>query len=361
MDRQAVVVGAGIAGLATAHALSRLGYDVSVLERDTQLRSEGAGITLWPNAVRALEQIGLGDVITETAHTVNEAVTLDPAGSVLTTVPLDRIAERFGRLISVHRAEFLEALSARIESEVRFGVDVRSVGRDLEASGAAIAADLIVGADGIASAVRDVVAPGPVPRPAGYAAWRGVVLSGDQTPKRASETMGSGQRFGLVPLRGGRTYWFAVLADGDGSENLEEEFASWHQPIPGLLAAPPIGERSYLSLHDLPPLARWHRDGVVLVGDAAHAMTPNLGQGAAQALEDVAALARRLGEKPLSEALRTYERDRKRRAERLVRQSRTVGSVAQVSNPVLASLRNILARHVPEGVAYRQMARMLAD
>lgn len=323
-----MVVGAGIAGLASAHALSRLGYDVCVLERDMQLRSEGAGLTLWPNAARALEELGLSDVIAETAHTVNEAVTLDPAGAVLTTVPLDRIAERFGPLLSVHRGDFLAALNAHFGGEVRFGVDVRAIDGTLQASGKPIVADLVVGADGIGSAVRDTVAPGVAPRPAGYAAWRGVALSGELTPKRASEAMGRGQRFGLVPLRGDRTYWFAVLADGDGSEDLEATFVGWHEPISEVLAAPAIGERSYLPLQDLPPLPRWHRDGVVLVGDAAHAMTPNLGQGAAQALEDVAALSRHLGEKPLSEALRAYEHDRKRRAERVVRQSRAVGRVA---------------------------------
>jgi len=220
MDRLAVVVGAGIAGLASAHALSHLGYDVCVLEREPQLRSEGAGLTLWPNATRALEELGLGDVVAATAHTVGEAVTLDPTGSVLTTMPLDRIAERFGSLVSVHRADLLEALYERFRGETRFGVDVHMTDGVLQASGEAITADLIVGADGIASAVRDAVAPGVAPRLVGYAAWRGVVLSGHWTPKRASETIGRGQRFGLVPLRGDHTYWFAVLGDGVGSENL---------------------------------------------------------------------------------------------------------------------------------------------
>ncbi len=354
------MVGAGIAGLASGHALTRLGYDVCVLERDDQLRSEGAGLTLWPNAVRALESVGLGEALMECAHMVSEAVTLNPAGSVLTTVPLDRIAERFGPLVSVHRADFLEALKARFEGEVRFGADVRAKDGALQSQGKPIDADLIVGADGIGSTVRDAVAPGVAPRSAGYSAWRGVALSGDRTPERASEAMGRGQRFGLVPLRGGRTYWFAVLSDDDRKDALEAAFANWHEPIPAVLSATAACDRSFLPLQDLPPLPRWYRGEVVLVGDAAHAMTPNLGQGAAQALEDVAVLARRLKEMPLSEALPAYERDRKRRAERVVRQSRAIGRVAQAANPLAAGARDFLARRVPEAIAFRQMARVLA-
>lgn len=361
MQRQAVVVGAGIAGLATAHALTQVGYEVCVLERDDQLRSEGAGLTLWPNAVRALESVGLGETLAECANTVSEAVTLNPAGSVLTTVPLDRIAERFGPLVSVHRADLLEALKSRFGGEVRFGADVRVNEGTLQLQGKAVDADLIVGADGISSAVRDAVAPGVVPRPAGYSAWRGVAQSGDQTPKRASEAMGRGQRFGLVPLRGGHTYWFAVLSDDDGKGALETTFANWHEPIPDMLSATATTERSFLSLQDLPPLPRWHRDDVVLVGDAAHAMTPNLGQGAAQSLEDVAALAHRLKEMPSSVALGAYERDRKRRAEYVVRRSRAIGRITQAANPFVAGARDFLARRVPEAIAFRQMARVLGD
>lgn len=171
--------------------------------------------------------------------------------------------------------------------------------------------------------------------------------------------MGRGKRFGLVPLKGGRTYWFAVVADGDGDDDLEAEFGDWHRPIADVLAATPIPERTYLPLYDLPPLPRWHQDRTVLLGDSAHATTPNLGQGAAQALEDVAALAPLLGAQPPAEAFLVLERRRKRRAERIVKQSRAIGRIAQASNPVAARLRDLAARGTPELLAYQQMARTL--
>jgi 2-polyprenyl-6-methoxyphenol hydroxylase-like FAD-dependent oxidoreductase len=348
------VVGAGVAGLAAAHALDDLGYDIRVLERDRELRSEGAGLSLWPNAARALREIGLGAVL-EDAHEVDRAAALTPAGEVVSWAPLERIGERLGPLLSVHRGEFLAALRAAVDVPIEYGAQVRVEAGVLRADGEPLEAELIVGADGIRSAVRDLVAPGIVPRAAGYGAWRGVVGTGAMTPDRASEAMGRGRRFGLLPLSGERTYWFAVLADAGGDEALEHEFAGWHQPIASVLAATPAAARSFLPIEDLPRLPLWHREEVVLVGDAAHAMTPNLGQGGAQALQDVAALRRALAGAPLAKALRLYEGERKRHAERVVARSRAAGRVAQTANPFLAGARDFLARNAPPGLTARQM------
>src|SRR6476659_5845986 len=289
------------------------------------MERSGAGLSLWPNAVHALQALGLGAVLDDCAHVVTRGAALTPAGEIISRAPLDRIARRLGPLLSVHRAELLRGL----------------------------------GADGIRSVVREVVAPGVVPRSAGYSAWRGVASTGRGTPGGASESMGRGRRFGLVPLAGERTYWFAVLADGEGSEDLEHEFATWHDPIADVLAATPIADRTYLPIEDLRRLPRWHRGHMVLVGDAAHAMTPNLGQGAAQALQDVVALCQELGRSPLPQALRRYERGRKRHAERIVTQSRAMGRIAQTSNPLSAALRDGLARHMPPAITAMQMQRVM--
>jgi 2-polyprenyl-6-methoxyphenol hydroxylase-like FAD-dependent oxidoreductase len=358
---EAIVAGAGIAGLASAHALTELGYEVRLLERDSSLRTEGAGLTLWPNAVRALRALGLGDVVEECGHVLGEGATLTSAGETIAHAPLDRIAERFGPLLSLHRGELLEALRERVEVPIEFATEVRCIDGVLHAGSERLDGELIVAADGIRSAVRELIAPATVPRPAGYGAWRGIAETGDLTPQQVSETLGRGKRFGLVPLSGRRTYWFAVLAEGDGTEDLAAAFAGWHEPIAAVLAATPVAKRSYLELRDLPRLPRWHRDRFVLIGDAAHAMTPNLGQGAAQALQDVAALRHELAGGRVPDALRAYERARKRPAERIVRQSRLMGRVAQTANPVAARLRDAIARHVPPALMARQMGSALRD
>lgn len=330
-----------------------------MLEREPGLRTEGAGLSLWPNALRALGAIALGDALDECGHVLPIGATLNLAGETISTAPLDRLASRFGPLVSVHRGELLGALRERVEAPIEFGVEVSCLEGVLHADGEPIEADIVIGADGIRSAVRELVAPAVTPRGAGQGAWRGVAHTGDLTPEGASETLGRGKRFGLVGLSDERTYWFAVLADGEGGTDLEHEFAGWHEPIAAVLAATPASERSYLELRDLPPLPRWHEGRHVLVGDAAHAMTPNMGQGAAQALLDVATLRDELAAKPPAEAFSAYERARKRPAERIVRQSRTIGRIAQTANPLAARLRDAVARHTPPALMAHQMGRVL--
>jgi 2-polyprenyl-6-methoxyphenol hydroxylase-like FAD-dependent oxidoreductase len=355
----AIVVGAGIAGLAAAKALRDLGYAVGVLEAHVALRTEGAGLTLWPNALRALHALGLGDVVQRCGATLTEGVTMTPAGETIAVAPLDRISRRFGPLVSVHRRDLLHGLLERVDLPVEFGVAVRVEGGVAKAEGEPLEADLIVGADGIGSTVRELIAPGVRARSAGYGAWRGITHLGDGAPRRVSETLGRGRRFGIVPLGGGRIYWFATLSGASGIEDPRELFAGWHQPIDAILAATPPQDRSFVELADLPRLPRWRRESTVLVGDAAHAMTPNLGQGAAQALLDVAELKHQLTSRPPARALPIYERRRKRRAERIVWQSRALGRAGQVSSPLAAQLRDAVARSVPESLLARQMASVL--
>ncbi len=361
MSDRAIVIGAGIAGLATAHALEGLGYDVRVIERDATLPAEGAGLTLWPNATRALSSLGLEEAASACALTLREAATLAPDGSAIAKVPLRLIEQRFGPLISVHRAEFLSALRESFSGDIEFSTPVTAKDGRLWAGDSALEAELIVGADGIGSVSRALVAPHIAPRSAGYGAWRGVAKTGTWTPNGASETIGRGKRFGLVPLARDRTYWFAVVAEDVGRTDLPSEFADWHEPISKVLASAQDNESSYLPIMDLPRLPRWHHEQIVLVGDAAHAMTPNLGQGAAQALEDVAALARHVESRDLPVALAGYVRERKRRAERVVARSRAIGRIAQASNPLTAMVRDRLARTIPDVLAARQLATILGD
>lgn len=355
----AIVAGAGIAGLATAKALIDLGYRVGVVEANVSLRTEGAGVILWPNAVKALRELGLGDTLELCGATVSEGVTLTPAGETIAVVPLARIARRFGPLVSVHHGDLLRGLFERVDLPVEFGLPVRVQNGIATVKGEPLEVDLIVGADGIGSAVRQLVAPDVRPRPAGYGAWRGITQLGAEAPRRASQTLGPGRRFGIVPLDGGRTYWFAAVAAGSAAKDLDAAFAGWHEPIPTLLDATPPGERSFLELADLPPLPRWHRKGVVLVGDAAHAMTPNLGQGAGQALLDAVMLRRQLTARPHGRALAGYEAARKRRAERIVRRSRAAGWVGQLSSPVAVQVRDGIARRAPAALLARQMVSVL--
>lgn len=360
MRSDATIVGAGVEGLAAAVGLQRLGWEVTVLERAAAPRQDGAGLTLWPNALRALDAVGAGATVDRIGAPARRMVLCRADGSRIAELPVAALTARHGPMIAVLRTELTQALTDQLSVPVRYGTSATVVDGTVFMDGQPARTTLLIGADGIDSAVREAVVAGIHPRFAGQFAARGVAQTGAATPTATSESWGRGLRFGLVPLRHGLTYWFAATTTRAAAENPQETFARWHQLIADVLDAPQVGRTPVLQLRDLPRLRTWHdRRSTVLVGDAAHAMTPNLGQGAAQALEDVALLLGALKSAPVPEALAVYEHRRKRRAEQIVRRSMITGRIAQASNPVTAVLRDMLARGTPDRAILRQYEAVL--
>jgi 2-polyprenyl-6-methoxyphenol hydroxylase-like FAD-dependent oxidoreductase len=228
---RAVVVGGGIGGLAAAIALRRRGIEVTLLERETDPREIGAGITLWPNAMRALRSLDLADAIAEAGASALLGDLRSWHGDVLTRPTVQELERRFGEPgIAIHRADLRRLLLAALDpSVVRLGA--RYVGSREEgdavtaclADGGRERADVLVGADGLHSTVRARLWGEAPPRYAGYTAWRGVVPA--VPAGTAFESWGRGERFGLVPIGMGRGYWFATApgfeggAGGDGGDD----------------------------------------------------------------------------------------------------------------------------------------------
>ena len=222
--------------------------------------------------------------------------------------------------------------------------------------------DLLVGADGLSSVVRRGIATAPT-RYAGYTAWRGV-SSVPVEPGRLTESWGVGERFGLVDIGLGRTYWFATKNAPEGERDepggrkaeILRRFSGWHDPIAAVVEAADESAILRNDVYYLEPLPRWSHGRVVLVGDAAHATTPGVGQGAAQAIEDAVVLGDRLaGSDDLSTVLAEYEAIRQPRAEAVLKLSRRVDKAAQLANPLGWRLRNALVRWQPERAQRRQL------
>ncbi|MCW3840359.1 FAD-dependent monooxygenase [Micromonospora yasonensis] len=210
-----------------------------------------------------------------------------------------------------------------------------------------IRADLVVGADGIRSTVRRLLWPdaaGPVR--IGVTAWRGVTPAWDEDIIVAI-SWDRGAEFGMVPLADGRVYWFAAVNTEPADSAVDElaqvraRFGSWHDPIPALISATDTVLRDDLACLD-EPLTTYVKGRVALLGDAAHAMTPNLGQGANQALEDAVVLAA-VADRP--DGLAAYDRQRRPRSQRVAKASRTIGRFGQqLDNPIaVASHGDVLA------------------
>ncbi len=354
-----IVVGGGIGGLAAGIALQRRGHDVQVWERTAEIGAAGSGLTLWPNGLRALDAIGLGDPVRARAMVDTAGGIRDRSGRWLSRTDTAKMAVRHGSVVAVHRADLFDILRTALRPDrLRLGATVTGIDTGARVrvryDGGTESADLVVGADGLHSTVRPAVCPGArPPRYAGYTAWR--MITRPLPPLReGGEIWGRGERFGVVPLPDGRVYLFGV-ADaplGDRAPNGEfaevrRRFGAWPDPVPRLLAEVPPDAVLRHDIYDLPDLPAFVRGRIALLGDAAHAMTPNLGQGANQALEDAITLAAVLDGGDVAAELRRYDSLRRSRTRALTHRSRLIGSVAQWSWPPAVLARDTGLRLMP--------------
>ncbi|QTI68499.1 FAD-dependent monooxygenase [Gordonia polyisoprenivorans] len=354
-----IVVGAGIGGLAIAVGLRQAGVDVQLLERADRVRAHGSGLSLFGNGFRALDAIGIGDQVRAAAGpagVVDRSGTRRPDGSWLT-----RMASTHDVRV-IDRADLYRILLAAVPAgSIRAGARVVEVGDTSVVldTGERRSADVIVGADGLRSAVRSSAFDDPGVRDSGYGAWRAITTRPVATDA-AGESVGRGERFGIAPLADGRIYWFACVSASlgrcaGGLDEVARRFGHWHPPIEEILDATDPASVSSLPIEELAaPLASFVSGRRVLIGDAAHAMTPNLGQGANLAIEDAATLATLLvaakhGDE-VPAVLARYDTLRRGRTQRIARQARALGAVMQASHPVTSTLRDLAMRSVPARV-----------
>ncbi|MEV6422448.1 FAD-dependent monooxygenase [Streptomyces sp. NPDC051662] len=376
MDQpRALVIGGGIGGLTAAVALRQRGWAVTVLERAPELTPVGAGLALAPNAQRALDVIGLGDRVRALSAWQGDGGLRAPGGRWLSRTSGEAVADRFGGpLVLVHRATLVSLLASALpEGVVRTGTAAALADPGGERGPAVVStpdgeleAELVVAADGIRSAVRRTLFPGhPGPRYTGLTTWR-VVVPAPERSFAPHETWGRGRLWGTQPLKDGRVYAYAMATAPEGAHAPDDEraelrrlFGDWHDPVPGIIEAADPGQVLRNDVHEMAvPLPAYHRGRVALLGDAAHAMQPTLGQGGNQAIEDAIVLAHHAGVdgagRPAAEfaaglpshdpaaGLASYSADRLPRTTAIVRQATRTGRMTAVSNPVAVAVRDAL-------------------
>jgi 2-polyprenyl-6-methoxyphenol hydroxylase-like FAD-dependent oxidoreductase len=374
----AVVVGAGVGGLAAAGALARSGWQVTLLERGDRLRGTGGAVLVWPNGVAAIGALGLtlGDV----AYPMVGSGIRRPDGRWLVEAAVE---PSVAQAVVVHADDLHDALMAglgeRIEIRTRTDVTTMRTGMaDRPAVGTGkhtFEADLIVAADGARSIIRRRLAPQSAVASAGYTAWRAVIPwfrapKLPETVAAAGEMLGTGQRFLHATLgdrgnaggsaRGG-VYWAATAPGALRPEPpstqlalLRRWFADWQAPVGDLLEATEPGDLLQQPGEELRPLPRRFgypvgSGGIVLLGDAAHAATPTLTQGACLALEDAATLRAliQVPAQPLAAILEEYTLARRTRVARVAKTSRRLGTVLQVQGRMGVRARDALLGRIP--------------
>jgi 2-polyprenyl-6-methoxyphenol hydroxylase-like FAD-dependent oxidoreductase len=354
--RHAAVVGAGIGGLAAAIALRQAGWEATVYEAAPEVRPLGAGLSIWPNGVRALRAIGLGDLAAAAPRADGALRRAD--GSALAEFDPDALEARFGApLVGFHRADLHEALICALGPE-RVRTGMKLAGLDDGAlrfdDGSSAQADLVVGADGLNTTVRAALLGDGEPRDSGIVAFRGVAGLDDPVP--AGEWWGPGSVAGLLPLGDGRVYWYLAHRGEPDRAALPGLLADYGQPVREAAGRTDPEQVLLHRLYDRDPAASWSRGAVTLLGDAAHPMLPFLGQGAGSALGDAAALGAAVAaESDVETALAAYEQARLEPTAALVAGSRKAAKAALLGSRVGRRVRDALVAKAPESMRLRQL------
>jgi 2-polyprenyl-6-methoxyphenol hydroxylase-like FAD-dependent oxidoreductase len=371
-----VILGGGIAGLTAAIALQRIGLQALVYEAAPEIRAVGAGLVLAANAIKAFKKLQIDQAVMAQGRLLDAFSIKDEKGRLITHTDSLATSGKYGAdNFTIHRAHLHQVLRSFLNPEAvqtnKCCVQVaRHDGQLLLhfSDGSTTQADYLIAADGIHSPVRRQLVPAAQTRYAGYTCWRAVIANPWPDLNETTETWGPQGRFGIAPLAQGQLYWFACRKARQNDAHLQRYtvadllhlFGHYHPPIPGILQATHDEHLIQNDIADLAPLPHYAFGNIVLIGDAAHATTPNLGQGACQAIEDAVILADEIQRAPsLPEAFRAFENRRRKRTHYVIRQSRLLGDIAQVQNKYAGALRNALLRALPASVRDQQIDKIL--
>lgn len=375
MNHKIDIIGAGIGGLTTALTLKQKAFDVAVYERTAKIKPVGAGIVLAINAMRIYERLGLQKKIEAVSHKISLMKITDEQLNPLSIVNHTRFEKKYDAYnVAIHRADLQKILAEELGYEnINLNKCLISIAKNDKLTlsfedQSSIESNILVGADGIKSVVRSVLFKENIIRPALQICWRGVCHM--QLPEKynneSNEAWGRGKRFGFMKLNDDQVYWYAVCNNkniADSNINLTHLYEDYHPIISEIITNTPEEQINITKIHDLKPIHRWQQkwqdSHVCLLGDAAHASTPNLGQGACQAIEDAYIVAKCLeSESDLHQSFRKYEFLRKKKAHMIVNTSWRLGKIAHLENRWGTRIRNFVMKSVPDSVSSRQLEKI---
>ncbi len=371
------IIGAGMGGLTTGIALKKFGHRVTIYEQAEQILPVGAAISLWSNGVKCLNYLGLTEQVAKLGGQMNDLAYIDGLnGEVMTQFSLAPLIEEVGqRPYPVSRAELQNMLmDAFGRQDIQLGkrmVSIEDKGQHVEIGfqdGSTVSAALLIGADGTHSMTRQYVLGKQVERRyAGYVNWNGLVeISEDLAPAQQWTTfVGEGKRASLMPVADQRFYFFFDVPLPAGLENqrseykilLKQYFSGWCSQVQCLIDSIDEQKTNRVEIHDIEPFTQFYKGRVVILGDAAHSTTPDIGQGGCQAMEDAVYLARALqiNTLGLEDALKRYQNKRNERANELLLRARKRCDVThmkdeQITKDWYADLRKEQGPHIMKGI-----------
>lgn len=369
------IVGGGIAGLTAAIAFRNAGYTPVIFEAAEIMKPIGAGLGLAANAIKALDKLGVNDKVIAKGKVLSSFIIKDEKDRTITYTDSIKLSRQYGvNNFTIHRAALHEVLLSEIP-EVVLNTGKKCIDIDIQKNnirmlfkdGSSYDTDYLIVADGIHSVIRQHLVPGSLPRFAGYTCWRAVVDNTALNIDNSYEIWGRKGRFGAVPLADNTLYWFATVnstANNPRFKNfLQRDLRDWFRDYPAevqsILNATSEDALIWNDILDLKPISKYAFGNILLIGDAAHATTPNTGQGACQAIEDAAVLFDEFqnGEE-LSSLFRRFEKRRLKRTCFITDQSARIGKIAQISNPIMIKIRNTVFRVMPDSMKENQYKQL---
>jgi 2-polyprenyl-6-methoxyphenol hydroxylase-like FAD-dependent oxidoreductase len=365
-----IIVGGGIGGLSCAHFLRRAGFKVRVLERCPGLNEVGAGLQLAPNAQAAFRELKLLDDLLPLSWPLHKVELRSTHSGLLATMDAGQET-----LLAIHRAQLQKLLARDLDADMlQFGVTITAMHEEGDRvqvtlqSGETLTGKLRIGADGLRSQVRSQFFPAVTFRYSGTSSYRGIAHAPGllKDPHQGAEIWGPGCRFGYSQITSTDIYWYLTFdappqeqrSPGDCHAHALQLMDHFPEQKP-IVARTSFEHLIHTDISDIKPTANWVRGRVALLGDAAHATTPNLGQGAAQAIEDAWALGltlQKFDAEPI--ALEAYLAVREDKALWIVRQSWTFQSICHLKKPWQQTLRDLCVKYAPSGLQKASLARM---
>lgn len=378
---KAAIIGAGIGGLTTAIALQQEGIDFEIFEAAPELKPVGAGIVMASNAMQVFQRLGIEKKIMTAGLEIVNAYGVDQSFKLISGLA---VKEKVGALYGIgsyafHRGRLQHALLSEIDPrKIQLSKKLTTLNGSHSSvtlafeDGSSATPDLVIGADGIKSIVRNSIVGDVSLRYSGQTCWRGMTKFTLPEDKQFNsyEMWGKqkGLRFGFVPTGEDEVYYFTTyFTDPNGKDepglikkSLLQKYSCFGEIPMQLIGSTPEENIIRSDINDFKPIRRWWSGRVALLGDAAHATTPNLGQGGCQAVEDGYVIAKCLKENStIEKAFENYQHIRYQKAVHVVNLSRRFGKMTNLGNPVLQSLRNGLMRMMPESIAIKQLDKIL--
>ncbi len=373
-----IIVGAGIGGLSTAIALRKRHIDVKIYEAANRLSPVGAGILVPPNAMIILDRYGLAENIRDAGVSISSLSVCDLKGRKISETPASFSKDgSVYQTVAIRRAVLqnilLESLPLDAVITGKKCTQARNISDGAEVffeDGTSVSGEFLVGADGLHSKVRESIFPGEELRYSGQVCWRGIsdIKLTSKWMAGLTEVWGAGIRFGFVPVGASHVYWYATKSEEAGGadensikESLLEIYSEFPEIVSEIISQTDSSSILRDDINDLSPMKSWFSKSTVLIGDAAHASTPNLGQGGAQAIEDSWVLAQKLEKCDFVEnAFEEFQALRFSKVQKVVNISWQIGRVTNLRNKSVCNIRDTLFRYVPDFMA-KQQSKMLYE